>query len=117
MTQMVSHMTYIWEILVPSVLINSSKHISQKKNSPARSIDNNSNTKVELKNKELLFEQSNITTPVNSKNKLILIQPSGKRETPRIEILPTNIEDWMLLSQRVHMFSSACIKNIITRIH
>ena len=85
--------------------------------SPARSVDNTSTIKVELKNKELFFEQSNITTPVNSKNKLILIQPSGKRETPRIEIPPTNIEDWMLLSQRVHMFSSACIKNIITRIH
>ena len=48
-------------------LIHSSKHKPQKINSPARSVDNNSNTKVELKNKELFFEQSNITTPVNRK--------------------------------------------------
>ena len=48
-------------------LIHSSKHKPQKRNIPARSVDNNSNTKVELKNKELFFEQSNITTPVNRK--------------------------------------------------
>ena len=45
---------------------------------------------------------------------MIPIQPSGKRETPRIELPPTNVEDWMLLSQRIQMFSSTCINNIIT---
>ena len=77
-------------------LIHFSKHEPQKRNSPAISVDNKSNTKVELNNKELFFEQSNNTNPNNSKNKMIPIQTSGKRETSRIEIPPTNEEDWML---------------------
>ena len=67
-------------------LIHSSKHEPQKRNSPAISVDNKSNTKVGLKNKELFFEQSNNTNPNNSKNKMITIQRSGKIETSRIEI-------------------------------
>ena len=48
-------------------LIHSSKHEPHKINIPAISIDNKSNIKVELNNKELFFEQSHNNNPNNSK--------------------------------------------------